>query len=101
MENVKALPKKSSKKKKPSDNVILVDKRAFLSAMQLTSHVLQALGDEFEMLRSARDMPTELRKALLQTTGIHLQNVAHVSTAFQMSLFDPVDPDGTKARDLN
>lgn len=93
-------PKKRKNKKPPSD-VILVDRKAFLSALGITSAVMQALGDEFESLRRAVQMDPEMRKALLQVVSVHLKNVAAISTSFQLSIFDPVDPDGTKGKDLN
>src|SRR5690606_456504 len=90
-------PIKHSKK-----DVVSLDRRAFLSTMQLMSAVMQAMGDEFESFRVAKGaMDPELRKAMMQLTGAHLQNVSTISHALQASLFDPMDPDGTKGRDLN
>lgn len=94
-------PKKSSKKK-PLDSVIMVDRRSFLSAMNMLSVIIQAMGDEFESFRSAKQsMDPEMRRTLMQLTGAHMQNVSALSAALQMSMYDPIDPDGSKGRDLN
>lgn len=92
---------KKSTKKKPSDSVILVDRKAFLSALELTSICLQAMGDEFESLRVATQMPKEMRKAMMQIVSAHLRNVSVISSTFQLSMYDPIDPEGNKGRDLN
>lgn len=92
-------PKSSNKR--PSDSVILVDRKAFLSALELTSLVLQSMGDEFESLRVATRIPKETRKVLMQVVGAHMNNMAIISSRFQLSMYDPLDPKGTKSRDLN
>lgn len=46
-------------------------------------------------------MHPETRKALIQIIGIHLRNVAAISGSFQESMYDPIDPEGTRGRDVN
>lgn len=90
-----------SKKKKPLEDGILISRKAFLSAIQLTSVILQAMGEEFENLRASKEMDPKMRKALMQLTSAHLQNVSGLSHALQCSVMDPLDPEGTKPQALN
>lgn len=93
------MPKK--KHKTIPHDAIVVNREAFLSALHLTSVVIQALGDEYESLRTAKLMNPDMRNTLMQVIGVHLRNVSSVSAAFQASLFDPIDPDNTKGKRVN
>lgn len=95
-----SVSKKSKKKKIPS-NAILLDRKAFLSVIGITSHVLSAMSDEIEMVRTSKEMPDPVRKALRQVIGAHLQNVAMLSHALQNCVMDPLDPEGTRLLDLH
>lgn len=91
----------SGKGKKKVHPAIMVDREAFLSALGLTSALIQAMGDELEDLRGADHLPKDLRKALMQVVDVHLQNVAVISATFQLSIHDPSNPDIHKDRELN
>lgn len=93
--------KRSTKGKKPLTKLILVNRKDFVSAFRLMSHALQAMGDEFEMFRASKEMDPELRSSMMHVVSAHLNNLSHISTAFQLSIYDPIDPDGTQGRDLN
>ena len=92
--------KKSSKKVIPS-SAMLVDRKAFLSAIGITSYILQVMGDEMEQLRQAKEMNPEVRKALIKIVAANLQNVAQVSLALNHSVYDPIDPEGIRLPHVN
>lgn len=92
---------KSGKKKKKPHSAILVSRRAFLEALKITSTVLQLMGDEFESVRSASNIPVDEKQAILGVVGTHMKNVSTISDAFQAALYDPIDPDGTLGQALN
>lgn len=93
--------RRSSKRKKDLPSAILVVRRDFLQAMRLLSHALEAMGEEFEMFRSDEALDPELRQSAMHIVSAHINNLSHVSAALQMSIYDPIDPNGTKGRDLN
>lgn len=94
------MSKKSKKKSIPS-NVILLDRKAFLSVIGITSTILDAMSDEIEMIRTSKTMSDDVRKALRQVTSAHLQNVAMLSHALNNCVMDPLDPEGTRLQDLH
>lgn len=96
-----SISKRSTKRKKIRKEFIIVNRKDFQNTFAMLSHALQAMGEEFEMFRSDKDMPKDMRSALMHVVSAHIQNVSHVSAALQMSIYDPIDPDGTKGRDLN
>lgn len=81
--------------------VIMVDRKAFLSALRTVSAIIQSMGDEFELIRSDDGLDSYTRKTLLQLIGVHLKNVASLGISLQESMHDPLDPDGTKGKELN
>ncbi len=94
------MAKKSSRKRDP-ETVILVDRKAYLSACTLTSVAMQAMGDEFEFLRSAEGMNPQHRKDMMMLVKTHIRSMSAISHALQLSIHDLEDPDGTRGRDLN
>jgi len=93
------MPRKS-KKKKPPEKFILVDREAFLSATQLTSIICQSLGEEIEALRQA-NLAKEVKFPLRDALAACLKNTATIARALQLCIYDDSDPFGTKLRDLN
>lgn len=94
------MSKKPKKKPVPS-NAILLDRRAFLSVIGITSTILDAMSDELEMIRTSKTMSKDVRKALQQVTSAHLQNAAMLSHALTNCVMDPLDPEGTRLQDVH
>lgn len=87
--------------KRPSGEAILVSRSAWLKAMALTSQAMQAMGDEIQAVREDDELDPEVADTIRQIIEVHLQNLRMVSMLFQDSLYDHIDPDGTRGRPVN
>ena len=96
------MSKRSNKSRKKSvpDNAILIDRKAFLSVIGLTSQILDTLSEEVEMYRTSKSIPPEVKEALERVTTAHLANSQMLSFAIQNCVMDPLDPEGMRPVEL-
>lgn len=87
--------------KQTSIDVLSICRRSFLSVIGLSSHILNAMSDEMEAVRSNKGMQKEVKTALRQLLSAHIQNVATLGHAISNCVVDPMDPEGTKLSDLH
>lgn len=92
---------KRSKKKQIPSRAILIDRKAFLSVIGITSSILDAMSSEVEAFRTSKTMPKDVKQLALQVASAHLQNVAMLSHALNNCVMDPLDPEGTRLSDLH
>lgn len=80
---------------------MLVDRKAFLSVIGITSMVLDAMSDEMQAVKESKAMTPEAQRASRQLISAHLQNVANLAHALSHCVVDPEDLAGTRMPGLN